>query len=229
MESRSVNRRFVLGTLRIWFLLFAAVTMAFAQAGRGGLSGLVTDATGAVIPGITVELQSTGTGVTVSTVTTSAGLYSFVSLTPATYQLKISYPGFKTVIEKNVIVTVDQVTTLNLTLQPGTVNQVVTVTAAPELAETSNSTVGQLITAPMIDRVPLITRDVYELVQLSAGVNPTNGTPNAADTSAVYNARPGADVSAYTLMAARSASPKTIWPRSFRLSKYPWMTFKSTA
>ncbi|MGC0775575.1 MAG: carboxypeptidase regulatory-like domain-containing protein [Candidatus Acidiferrum sp.] len=187
-------------------MLFASVTMAFAQAGRGGLSGLVSDATGAVIPGITVELQSTGTGVTVSTVTTSAGLYSFVSLTPATYQLKISYPGFKTVIEKNVIVTVDQVTTLNLTLQPGTVNQVVTVTAAPELAETSNSTVGQLITAPMIDRVPLITRDVYELVQLSAGVNPTNGTPNAADTSAVYNARPGADVSAYTVNGALQGS-----------------------
>lgn len=206
MESGSVNRRFVLGTLRIWFLLFASVTMAFAQAGRGGVSGLVTDATGAVIPGITVELQSAGTGVTVSTVATSAGLYSFVSLTPATYQLKISYPGFKTVIEKNVIVTVDQVTTLNLALQPGTVNQVVTVTAAPELAETSNSTVGQLITAPMIDRVPLITRDVYELVQLSAGVNPTNGTPNAADASSVYNARPGADVSAYTLNGALQGS-----------------------
>lgn len=206
MRDLNSNRKFWRSTLWICGLIFAITITAFAQAGRGGLSGLVTDATGAAIPGVPVELKSAGTGVTVSTVTTGAGLYSFVSLTPAIYQLTVTHPGFETVIQKNVVVTVDQVTTLNITLQPGTVNQVVAVTAAPELAETSNSTVGQLITAPMIDRVPLITRDVYELIQLSAGVNPANGTPNAADTQAIYNSRPGADVSAYTMNGAIQGS-----------------------
>jgi hypothetical protein len=206
MQNWNSKQKFAPRTLRIFFLLFATVTTAFAQAGRGGLSGLVTDATGAAIPGVAVEFQSAATGATASTVTTSAGLYSFVSLTPATYQLTVRASGFKTLVQKNVTVTVDQVTTLNITLQPGTVNQVITVTAAPELAETSNSTVGQLITAPIIDRVPLITRDVYELVQLSAGVNPTNGTPNAADTVAIFNSRPGADVSGYTLNGALQGS-----------------------
>ncbi len=192
--------------LRTLALVLVTTVPVFAQAGRGGLSGLVTDATGAAIPGATVELRSTGTGVTISTVTTGAGLYSFVSLTPATYQLTVNHPGFQSVVQQNIAVSVDQVATVNITMQPGTVNQVVTVTAAPELAETSNSTVGQLITAPMIDRVPLITRDVYELVQLSAGVNPTNGTPNAADTPSIYNSRPGADVSGYTINGALQGS-----------------------
>ncbi len=192
----------------IWIslLMFGASMTAFAQAGRGGLSGLVNDPTGAVIPGAAVTLQSASTGVSLSTVTTGSGLYSFVSLSPATYQLTVSHPGFQTVVQKNIVITVDQVSTFNITLQPGAINQVVTVSAAPELVETSNSTVGQLITAPMIDRVPLITRDVYELVQLSAGVNPTNGTPNAVDTQGIYNSRPGADVSGYTINGALQGS-----------------------
>lgn len=193
-------------TLSIALLIAATATSMFGQAGRGGLTGLITDPTGAVIPGATVQLENAATGVVTSTVTTGAGLYSFTSLAPATYQLTVSQQGFQKVVQKNIVVTVDQVTTVNLTLQPGAVNQVITVTAAPELAETANSTVGQLITAPMIDRVPLITRDVYELVQLSAGVNPANGTPNAADTQAIFNERPGADVSAYTINGSLQGS-----------------------
>jgi hypothetical protein len=65
----------------------------------------------------------------------------------------------------------------------------------PKLVEATNSTVGQLISFDTMDRVPLLTRDEYELVQLSAGVNATNGRPNAADTPAIFNDRRGADVS----------------------------------
>src|SRR5581483_11767167 len=122
------------------------------------------------------------------------------------YQISANHAGFDTDVQTNVVVSVDQTVTLNLVLHPGAVNQVVTVTETPALVETTNSTVGQLITAPMINRVPLVTRDVYELVQLSAGVNPANGTPNAADTQAIFNSRPGADVSAYTINGALQGS-----------------------
>jgi hypothetical protein len=54
--------------------------------------------------------------------------------------------------------------------------------------------------------VPLLTRDEYELVQLSTGVNATNGTPNAADTQGIFNSRPGADVSGYTINGALQGS-----------------------
>lgn len=187
-------------------LLLLAASGIRAQAGRGGVSGTVTDSSGAVIPGASVELTNIDTGVTLSTVTTGSGLYSFVSLVPARYRVTVKHPSFTTVVQDNVTVTVDQVATVNITLSPGAVNQVVTVTEAPQLIEASNATIGQLITAPTINRVPLVTRDIYELVQLSAGVYAANGVPNAADTQAVFNSRPGADVSGYTMNGAQQGS-----------------------
>ncbi len=201
-SSNSLLRR-VLWPL---FLIVALGVTAFAQAGRGGVSGVVTDASGAVVPGATVTLTNSETGVTLSTVTTGAGLYSFVSLTPAIYQITVKHSNFETAVQNNVTVSVDQVTAVDIMLHPGMVNQVITVTETPSLIETTNSTIGQLITAPTINRVPLVTRDVYELVQLSAGVYAANGIPNAADTQAVFNSRPGADVSGYTMNGALQGS-----------------------
>jgi hypothetical protein len=188
------------------FLTLAAAATACAQAGRGGISGLVTDTSGAVIPGVSVQARNLATGAVFQTVTTHSGLYSFVALAPANYQVSVSHPGFETSIHKNVIVTVDQTIVVNIRLHPGALTQTVTVTGTPPLTETTNSTVGQLISAADMDRVPMLTRDEYELVQLSAGVSATNGTPNAADTQAIFNSRPGADVSGYTINGALQGS-----------------------
>jgi hypothetical protein len=179
-----------------------AGTIATAQAGRGGISGLVSDPSGAMVRGAKITVQNNATGVVLSAVTNAAGQYTFVSLTPGTYTVTASQKGFDTDVHNDVSITVDQVSALNITLRVGEVNEVVTVSEASSLVETSNSTLGQLITESTIDRVPLVTRDVYELVQLSAGVNPANGTPNASSTTGVYNSRPGADVSGYTINGA---------------------------
>src|SRR5580692_5674174 len=190
-------------------LLFPGAEMLYSQAGRGGISGLVSDASGAIVPGATVTAKDTATGDTLSTVTTAAGLYSFISLAPGKYEVRATAAGFDTMLQQNVTVTVDQVTTVNLALKVGSVNQVVTVTETTELIDTSNSTVGQLITAETIDRVPLLTRNVYELVQLSAGVTPANGTPNSSSSYAIENissGRPGVDVSSYTVNGAVEGS-----------------------
>ena len=68
---------------------------------------------------------------------------------------------------------------MNFGLHPGAVNQVVNVSDSTSLVETSGTAVGQLISNQTIQRVPLVSRNVYQLVQLSAGVSPTNGTANA--------------------------------------------------
>jgi hypothetical protein len=183
-------------------MLLCCAVLATAQAGRGGVNGLITDTTGAIVPGAKVTVQSSATGSKISTVSSAAGLYSFVSLAPGKYEVTATAQGFETVVQKNVNVSVDQVTTANIALKVGSVSEVVTVTETSNLVESTNSTVGQLISAQAIDRVPLVTRDVYELVQLSAGVSPANGTANAADTPGVFNARSGADVSAYTINGA---------------------------
>jgi hypothetical protein len=193
------------------FLIFGALllivhSIAFAQAGRGGISGLVTDASGAVVPGASLTARNQATGVKLATVTTASGLYSFVSLAPGQYDLIVNAKGFDTVVEKQVTVSVDQNRTLNLVMKIGEVSEVVTVNASDSLQDATNSTVGQLISAETIDRVPLVTRDVYQLVQLSAGVLPTNGTPNASDTPAIFNARALIDVSAYTINGSLQGS-----------------------
>ncbi|KAA6456420.1 hypothetical protein DYQ86_25090 [Acidobacteria bacterium AB60] len=183
--------------------------MGRAQGGRGGISGLVADSSGAIIPGAKVTAKDTATGNSLSTVSTGAGLYSFVSLAPGKYEVSASAQGFDTVVQQNVTVSVDQVSTVNLSLKVGSVSQVVTVTDEPALVDTTNSTVGQLINAETIDRVPLLTRNVYELVQLSAGVTPANGSPNSSSSFAIQNissGRPGVDVSAYTVNGAIEGS-----------------------
>lgn len=191
--------------LFIFTLVLCAAIPAFAQAGRGGISGVVSDTSGAIVPGASVSAKSNTTSATISTVTTAAGLYSFISLAPGSYDITARSKGFATVVQRNVNVTVDQVSTANFTLHVGSVNEVVTVTSNAELVDTSNSTVGQLIGAAAIDRVPLLTRNVYDLVQLSAGVTPADGTPNASSSFAVQNissGRPGVDVSSYTVNGA---------------------------
>jgi hypothetical protein len=176
-----------------------------AQAGRGAISGLVTDSSGAIVSGATVTATNSATGTRVSAVTTAAGLYSFISLSPGLYDVGASQTGFETVIRKEVRVTVDQTVTANLSLKVGSVSEVVTVTGATSLVDTTNSTVGQLISSETIERVPLLTRNVYDLVQLSAGVTPANGAPNSSSSFAIQNissGRPGVDVSSYTINGA---------------------------
>ncbi len=181
------------------------VNSVFAQAGRGGISGTVTDPSGAVVPKAKITALSESNGITQQSVTSGSGLYSFVSLNPGTYDLTVTLKGFESVVEHNVVVTVDQVSKVNIALHLGSASDVVTVTAANDLLDTSSSTVGQLITAATIDRVPLLTRNVYDLVQLSAGVTPANGSPNSSSSFAITNissGRPGVDVSSYTINGA---------------------------
>ena len=206
MNGRNAFVKTVRNFLSVSILFLCAGSAAFAQAGRGSISGLVTDPGGALIPGAQVVLLNRATGVTQHTVTSSSGLYTFISLNPGTYQVTASQTGFKSVAHDKVIVTVDQVTEVNITLSVGAITQTVTVTGGTELVEPSNSTVGQLIESPTIDRVPLLYRNVFDLVQLSAGVIPVNGSPNSSDSmQSVQNisvGRPGVDVSADTINGA---------------------------
>lgn len=108
-------------------------------------------------------------------------------------------------VRNNVVVSVDRVTSGNFPLTVGNVSEVITVSGSSSLLEPTNSTVGQLITAETIDRVLLLTRDVYDLVQLSAGLIPANGSPNSSSSQAIINistGRPGVNVSSYTINGA---------------------------
>ena len=201
------SRVFVTGSARSCIcaclvILFAGIA-AFAQAGRGSVSGTVTDPGGAVVAGAQVALLNHATGVTLHTVTSGAGLYTFISLNPGAYQVTASQSGFSSVAQDKVTVDLDQVSEVNITLRVGAATETVTVVETANLVEPSNSTVGSLISAETIDRVPLLYRNVYDLIQLSAGVIPVNGSPNSSDSfqsvQNISNGRPGVDVSADTI------------------------------
>ena len=189
------------------FLLLALP--GFGQPGRGEINGSIADPTGAVVAGVRITLQNRDTAQTLHAVSTASGLYAFISLNPGTYQITASKDGFQGITEQNIVVTVDQSTLVNLKVNVGSASETVTVTADNDLMESSNSTVGQLISAETMDRVPLLTRDVYDLVQLSAGVTPANGSPNSSSSYAITNissGRPGVAVSAYTINGAIGGS-----------------------
>ena len=195
----------------LWLALVVVLLMlcipfgASAQGGRGGISGLVTDPAGASVSGAKVTALNTATGITLDSVTNDAGLYSFVSLNPGTYVVTVTQTGFEGLAQTNVSVTVDQVTTVNIALKVGNMAETVEVTSTIELADPSNSTVGQLLDSATIDRVPLLTRNVFDLVQLSAGVTPANGTPNSSSSFQITNissGRPNVNVSSYTINGA---------------------------
>jgi hypothetical protein len=188
------------------FVVLLAGMSAFAQAGRGSISGTVTDPGGAVVPGAQVVLLNHATGVTLRTDTSGAGLYTFISLNPGVYQVTASQTGFSNVAQEKVTVDVDQVTEVNITLRVGAATETLTVVETANLVEPSNSTVGSLISSETIDRVPLLYRNVFDLIQLSAGVTPANGSPNSSDSmQSVQNisiGRPGVDVSSATINGA---------------------------
>jgi hypothetical protein len=203
MNSLDIIGRHMRWSFYSFLVVFFAGTTALAQAGRGSLSGTVSDPNGALVPGAQVTLLNKATGVSQHTVTTGAGLYSFISLNPGVYQVTASQSGFASVARDNISVSVDQTTEVNIALKVGAVTETITVTGGVDLVEPTSSTVGTLIPSEAIDRVPLLYRNVFDLIQLSAGVIPVNGSPNSSDSfqsvQNISNGRPGVDVSADTI------------------------------
>src|SRR4029077_442422 len=119
--------------LSVCVLIVCAASVALAQAGRGSISGTVTDPGGALVAGAQVVLRNPETGATQHTVTTSAGLYTFISLNPGVYQVTASQSGFKSAALDKITVNVDQVTEVNINLQVGAATETVTVTEGVEL------------------------------------------------------------------------------------------------
>jgi len=145
VQLRNPHHLFVQWVLCPLLLALFPVLLAFGQAGRGGISGTITDPSGAVVPGAKVTALNRATGIKQQSVSSAAGLYSFVSLNPGTYEITASQTGFESVAQENVTVNVDQVVAVNIGLQVGKASDVVTVTDTTALQETSSSTVGQLL------------------------------------------------------------------------------------
>ena len=146
---------------------------AWAQAGTGELTGLVTDPTGAVVPGVQVDLVNSATGIARQTLTSSAGVYRFVSLSIAgTYTLTVQQPGFKAAKVEGIVISVGTTVTQNIKLEVGAPAEVVTVTSGAELVQSSESAVSTLVDRNVWQNFPLEVRNQNTFINLVAGAVP---------------------------------------------------------
>jgi hypothetical protein len=156
-----------------------------AQTVHGALAGVVSDSTGAVIAGAKVSILNTDTSAAYSTATTSAGVYRFEDVALGKYTVTASADGFKTTITKDVLVQIGTVSAVDVTLQPGTVTEQVTVTSNGPTLETESSDVGGVITEKQIVDLPLALGGVGAMRANEAFIflQPATTGPGAANSS----------------------------------------------
>lgn len=150
--------------------IFSTATPLFAQVDTGGVTGTVIDSTGAIVPNVSIKLINDETAVVIAARSTSTGAYSFNAVRPGNYTLQAEAPGFQTVVDKGIVVHLQQTATIDIHFVTGAVSQQVTVTAAAPLLQAENGAVGQTISGHIINSMPLKSRDWASLAQLSAGV-----------------------------------------------------------
>lgn len=137
----------------------------FGQSGRGAITGVVQDATGAVVPNAEVLIAEKSTGVETRAKTTDAGVYRAPYIPPGKYKLSVAVSGFKTAVRDNIEVLVAQTITADFTLELGEVSQEVTVSDETPLLESSTSEIGTNTTEKEVHTWPIQVNDGTRLLQ----------------------------------------------------------------
>jgi hypothetical protein len=132
-----------------------AISTLTAQTNRGGITGTVTDKTGAVVAGAVVVITNSGTNEVRRAKTSEAGVYAEQNLDPVVYSVEVSAQGFEKARVDNVKVDTASTATVNFRLQPGSVQTEITVTASAPVVITESGTAGETITQIQIDNAPL--------------------------------------------------------------------------
>ena len=176
LESEPRSRRFGkwVGVLSlVWTALFVLSIFSFGQSvATGTLSGVVSDPSGAVVPGATVALTDNSTGATRTVTTTDTGRYVFSNVTPGSYNISVTKTGFANAKINAQTISVGQVTTVNVPLKLGGESQVVEVQTTGVELQMTNATVGNTINTTAIANLPSLGRDVSTFVTLQPGVSP---------------------------------------------------------
>ena len=168
----SVPHRYFLHTI-LSVLVFLAAVPVGAQLLYGGLVGSVVDAQGAVIPGATVKIVNTDTNLTRETVTDAQGTFTFVNVAAGPYDVKVTLTGFREAVRSVVPVTVGQISRVDMALQVGALNEVVTVQSEAQLLQTDKADVHTEIRSTEITNLPLNQyRNYQSLVVLVPGSLP---------------------------------------------------------
>jgi hypothetical protein len=157
------------------FALLALSYVVCAQAPTGTITGIVTDASGAAMPNVTVTITDKATGAARSAVTNATGLYSAPALPVGEYQVRAEMQGFSTVL-RDAEVQAGGTSTVNLPMSLGTAKEIVTVEAATTQINYENNSVQGVIDRAAVEDLPLNGRSFMQLAVLEPGVTIASGS-----------------------------------------------------
>src|SRR5436309_778835 len=173
----SKTSRLYPGTRMAWrrSLICLAIFMmsgvtAIGQLTTATITGTVTDQSGAAVPGATVTLKNTDTGISRTAQTAENGKYEALSLPAGSYEISAALTGFRTVVHTGISLTVGQNAVVDFALQIGQVNESVTVTGEIAQIETTTATVANVVDEKKVTDLPLNGRDLTQLSFLQPGV-----------------------------------------------------------
>jgi len=176
LGRKSITKRLASCALSLLMLVSSAGSV-LAQSDTGRIEGIVTDASGAVMPGAIVAAVNAQTNIRTEAKTNDEGRYVLTPLRVGTYTLEITAQGFRKFEQKEVVLTVNQVARIDAKLEAGNVSEVVTVSTGAPLIEASTSSLGTVIQEQKIVDLPLNGRNFTQLATLVPGV--TRGVPGS--------------------------------------------------
>src|SRR4051794_33213344 len=173
----------LLGTLLLFAFGLLIPALASAQTGAASLTGIVTDETGAIVPGATVTATNQATNVEYTAVSNDAGSYTVTSLPVGSYIVKAELSRFKTAATKPIAMEAKQVVRLDFKLELGAGEETVEVKSETQVMQTETATVGQVISGTTLSALPLNGRNTGQLSLLLPGVV----SPNPSTFTAIRN------------------------------------------
>jgi len=173
-ESWKTCRVFALWQACLLAGLLLLSGMAFAQLSTASLSGIVRDPSGALVPKGKVVLRNVATAVEHTTTTNGAGAYLFLDITPGSYVVSASVPGFVEQRVPEFTLAVGQAATIDFALAVGSQTEVVTVHGATLQLDTASANLGLVVGTKQVNDLPLNGRDFTQLLTLTPGVSPVD-------------------------------------------------------
>ena len=152
-------------------LAICLASLVLAQSERGNISGIITDPQGAAVGGAVLRVINVNTNATVNAVAAQSGEYNAPNLSPGTYRIEITAPGFKRFVQENVIVAAASTLRTDIQLQLGQVSETVEVSASAVVIQTDNAKVSTQVQNKMVDELPLVVagamRSPFNLVAVA--------------------------------------------------------------
>jgi hypothetical protein len=171
-------------------VMIALSSSAWAQGvSTAAISGIVQDAQGGAVPGATVVIKNNATSATITTVSNDQGTFTAPSVDPGTYTITVSLMGFKTAVLNGIVVSAQVPANVRAKLEVGGLEEMVVVTGASEIVQTTASAVATTINLTQISNLPLVSRNALDFITFLPGVNTPGGnrdsTVNGLPQSAI--------------------------------------------